>query len=157
MGDYINYTNIDIANQDLGELIDTLDVYMKRRNFDNDSVIYLIKAWSKVNILSGFNLESLPSWRMKQIPPKLVGKLKRSQVLSRALDDYRNMLASGNVYVDYFRRADEAMRNFVWDYRQHIVDDVNLETDFAHKVNLLISEGRNGLMKDEVFKMDQSI
>jgi hypothetical protein len=45
----------------------------------------------------------------------------------------------------------------VWDYRQHIVDDVNLETDFAHQVNLLISEGRNGLMKDEVFKMDQSI
>jgi hypothetical protein len=158
MGDYKEYKDLDLALQDLDELIDTLDAYMKQRGgFDNDSVIYLIKAWSKVNILSGFSLESLPYWRMKRIPPKLVGKLKRSQVLSRTLDDYRNSLQHGNQPIDYFRLADEAMRNFVWDYRQHIADNVNLETEFAHKINLLISEGRNGLMKDEVFKMDQSI
>jgi len=153
----VGYKNLALALTDLDELIDTLDGYIKRSGFDNDGVMYLIKGWAKVNILSGLNLDSLPYWRMKRTPPALVGKLKRSQVLSRSLDDYRNTLGPGTESGDYFRRADEAMLNFVWDYRLHIADDVNQETDFAHKINALIAEGRDGLMKDEVFKMDQSI
>jgi hypothetical protein len=156
-GDYISYKNLDLAVEDLGEMIDTLDGYIKRGGIDNNGVIYLIKAWSKVNILSGLNLDSAPYWRMKRLPPPLTGKLKRSQVLSRALDDYRNTLRPGAESGDYFRRADEAMLNFVWDYRQHITDDVNRETVFVHEINRIVNEGRNGIMKEEVFKMDQSI
>jgi hypothetical protein len=152
-----DYKNLDVAIEDLDELIETLHGYMKGGGFDNDAVIHLIKAWSKVNLLSGLNLESFGYWIMKRLPPRLVGNSKRSQVLLRALDDYSNMLKPGNESGDYFRRADEAMRNFVWDYRQHITDDVNRETNFVHQIQLFMSEGRNGLMKDEVFKMDQSI
>jgi hypothetical protein len=154
MGDY---KNLDVATADLDELIDTLEGYMKGGGFDNDAVIRLIKEWSKVNLLSGLNLESFGYWIMKRLPPKLAGKSKRSQVLLRALEDYSNTLKPGNESGDYFRRADEAMRNFVWDYRQHIADDVNRETNFVHQIQLFMSEGRSGLMKDEVFKMDQSI
>jgi hypothetical protein len=94
---------------------------------------------------------------MKRLPPPLTGKLKRSQLLSRALDDYRNTLKPGAESGEYFRRADEAMRNFVWDYRQHIAGDVNKETVFVHEINKIMKEGRDGIMKEEVFKMDQSI
>jgi len=156
-GDFANYKNLDLAVADLDEMIDTLDGFMKRGGFDNDCVIYLIKAWSKVNILSGLNLESFAYWRMKRLPPPLHGKQKRSQLLSRALDDYRNTLKPGAESGDYFRRADEAMLNFVWDYRQHIADDVNRETGFVGEINKIMTEGRNGIMKEEVFKMDQSI
>jgi hypothetical protein len=152
-----NYKNLDIAAADLDELIDTLEGYMKVGGFDNDGIIHLIKAWSKVNLLLGLNLESLGYWRMKRLPPKLVGNSKRSQVLLRALEDCSNVLKPGNESGDYFRRADEAMLNFVWDYRQHIADDVNRETNFVHQINQFMSEGRDGLMKDEVFKMDRSI
>jgi len=78
-------------------------------------------------------------------------------VLLRALEDYSNVLGPGTESGDYLRRADEAMRNFVWDYRQHIADDVNRGTDFVHQINQFMSEGRDGLMKDEVFPMDQSL
>jgi hypothetical protein len=152
-----DYKNLAIAATDLDALIDSLEASMKLGGFDNDSVVHLIKGWSKVNVLSGLNLESFGYWRMKRLPPRLVGNSKRSQVLLRALEDYSNVLGPGTESGDYFRRADEAMRNFVWDYRQHIADDVNRETDFVHQINQFMSEGRDGLMKDEVFPMDQSL
>ena len=157
MPEYESYKNLDLALVDLDEMIDTLDGCINGSGFDNNRVIYLIKAWSKINILSGLNLESLAYGHMKRLPPPLTGKLKRSQLLSRALDDYRNTLKPGAESGEYFRRADEAMRNFVWDYRQHIAGDVNKETVFVHEINKIMKEGRDGIMKEEVFKMDQSI
>jgi hypothetical protein len=106
----------------LDALIDSLEASMKLGG------LHLIKGWSKVNVLSGLNLESFAYWRMKRLPPRLVRNSKRSQVLLRALEDYSNVLGPGAESGDYFRPADEAMRNFVRDYRQHIADDLNRET-----------------------------
>jgi hypothetical protein len=76
--------NLAVAATDLDALIDSLEASMKLGGFDNDSDVHLIKGWSKVNVLSGLNLDSFAYWRMKRLPSTLVRNSKRSQVLLHA-------------------------------------------------------------------------
>lgn len=150
-----DFKNLDVAVEELEEMVEVLDVDIRNANFDNDQVVWLIKAWSKVNLLSGLNVDSWGYWLFKWNPPKLVGKEKRSQVLRRALVDYLRTLKPGNESGDYYRRAERALLDFVFDYHQRIVGDVNANTDFVHQLQQLLSAGRKGLMETTVFKMDQ--
>ncbi|HKV77078.1 MAG TPA: hypothetical protein VJP02_02990 [Candidatus Sulfotelmatobacter sp.] len=150
-----DFKNLAVAVEELEEMVAVLDIDIRTANFDNNQVIWLIKAWSKVNLLSGLNVDSWGYWLFKWDPSKLVGKEKRSQVLRRALVDYLRTLKPGNESGDYYRRAERALLDFVFDYRQHIVGDVNRNTDFVHQLQRLLSAGRKGLMETAVFKMDQ--
>ena len=150
-----DFKDLGVAVEELEEMVDVLDVDIRNRNFDNDQVVWLIKAWSKVNLLSGLNVDSWGYWLFKWNPPRLVGKEKRSQVLRRALVDYLYTLKPGNESGDYYRRAERALLDFVFEYHQRIVEDVNANNDFVHQIQQLLSAGRKGLMETAVFKMDQ--
>jgi hypothetical protein len=148
-------TNIPLAIEYLDEFGETLDIYIKNGKLDNRAVIGLSKGWLKITVVSGLSLQTLPYLRMKQVPPKLAGKLNRLQVLDRASDEYENTLKNGPPNVDKARATDEALRYFVWDYRQEIASNVNRETDFVTQINALIQEGEKGVMQERVFKADQ--
>ena len=144
--------NLDVAQMALGELIDDLEGSMKGGGFDNAAVIDLIEKWTLVNLFAGLSLRSWPYWVMKRVPPQLAAGQKRSKVLLRALEDYQNTLGPGRESGDYWLRADDAMMNFVWDYRQHILDDVDKETDFHHKISQMMSAGAEALVDAGVLR-----
>ena len=54
MGDdveeYLQNKDLDMAKEDLGEMIDQIEGCIKRGGFDNEDVLYLIKMWSKANV-----------------------------------------------------------------------------------------------------------
>jgi hypothetical protein len=149
-----DFKNLDVAVAELEEIVEVLDIDIRKAKVDNDHGVWLIKGWSKVNLLSELNVDSWGYWLFKWNPPKLVGKEKRSQLLRRALVDYLRTLKPGNESGDYYRRAERALLDFVFDYRQHIVGDVNANTDFVHQLQRLLSGGK-GLMETAVFKIDQ--
>ncbi len=57
----------------------------------------------------------------------------------------------------YYHRAADALMNFVWDYRQHIVDDPDLDSQFVNNITPLMSKGLDQLMEDPVFPSEQHI
>jgi hypothetical protein len=148
-----NYKNIDIATEDLDELIDQLETNIKNGGFNNDNVIWLIKAWTKVITLAGLTNELRGYWIMNR-PPTAVGG-KRSQVLLRALEAYSSLLEKGVTSGDFYTRARDSMLNFVWDYRHHISG--KQEMDFVHQLQRLTAMNTDQSMQEKVFKMDQSI
>ena len=106
-------------------------MHIRNANFDNDQVVWLIKAWSKVKPVVGAKRGRLGILAIQVGPSKTCREEKRSQVLRRALVDYLRTLKPGNESGDYYRRAERALLDFVFDYRQHIVGDVNGNTDFV--------------------------
>jgi hypothetical protein len=146
--DYRMYWNSEIANHTLDALTDTIrasqrgTAHNKRRGFDNDDVIRMIKLWTKATVIR-LGLSQEVDWvyyRFKREPAKLVGKQKRSDVLWNAVADFQMNVEN----LDSKRRAQEALLNFVWDYHSRITD-VDQGTDFISKVNLMISAGMDKL------------
>jgi len=149
-----NYTNLTGAAEDLDELIDVLEADMKKGGFENDDVIWLIEVWTKVTILAGLTDTLKAYWAMKRTPSRIVGK--RSLVLLHALEDYSKALEhSSTKSGDFFHRANDAMLNFVWDYRQHISGKV--ETEFVHRIQVFMALSTDKLMQQELTKMEQSL
>lgn len=148
-----DYKNIDVAIEDLDELIEVLEADIKQGGFDNDGVIWMIKVWTKVTILAGINNNNIKAfWIMKRAPSKITGK--RSQVLLRALEDYSNFLEKpGTRSGDFFTRVNDAMLNFVWDYRQHLSS--KQEMDFVNQLHRFIGLKTEQLMQEALTKMDQ--
>jgi hypothetical protein len=140
--------NLDVAAMGLEEMIDGLESSITRGGFDNDSVVGLIKFWTVVNLYCGLTLRSWGYWRMKRVPPALAKGQKRSKELLRALESYQNTLGPGRESGDYWVRADDALMNFVFDYRLHIEDDVDKETDFLHQINQMMSAGPDALVEN---------
>jgi hypothetical protein len=148
-------TKLGIAIADLDELIDALQADIKSGGFDNDSVMWLIKAWTKVVVLArggGYHKKASAYFIMKREPPKIPGK--RSAELLRALEAFSNLLEKGVTEGDFFNRADQAMLNFVWDYRQHLTG--KQETDFVHKLTKWMSLTEEKAMQEVVTNMDRS-
>jgi hypothetical protein len=144
--------NLDLAGDGLNQLVEGVEACMNGGGFNNKNVIWMIKAWTEVNLLAGLTLRSYGYWQMKRLPAPLAKGQKRSQVLLRALDQYLQTLGPGRESGDYWVRADEAMLNFVWDYRQHILDDVDKETDFVHQIMQFMQSGGYKVEFDQVFR-----
>lgn len=149
-----NYTNLTAATEDLDELIEVLQADIKKGGFDNDDVIWMIEVWTKVTILAGLTDTLKAYWAMKRTPSKIVDK--RSLVLLHALEDYSKALEhSDSKSGDFFHRANDAMLNFVWDYRQHLSG--KQETDFVHQIHLFMALSTDKFMKEALTKMEQSL
>ena len=153
-----DYTNIDVANEDLDELIEGIQAHIKTGGFDNDFVIWMIKVWTRVTILAGLNNDLRGYWIMKRPPTPVAGK--RSLSLVRTLENYSSMLEkSGNNPSlrsgDAYYWARDGMLNFVWDYRQHLSS--SQEMDFVHRLQVYTTLNTDQLMQEELTKMDQSL
>jgi len=154
MGDYYHdYLSDDMAAFGLDALTDGIracqkgTAHNKKIGFDNDNVIWMIKLWSKTATLRlGYLQEDWILYRFKREPAKLAANQKRSDVLWSALVDFQYNLRN----LDHYHRSRQAMLNFVWDYHRRI-SDVDQDTDFMSKINLMISAGLEGLAKDAFF------
>jgi hypothetical protein len=146
--------NIDVAVAELDEMTTFLKGRIEAHGFNNDNVIWLIKAWTKVVINLGLTNELRGYWVFKREPPKIAGK--RSMALMRALDDYSTVLESSKTTTgDFYIRARDAMVNFVWDYRKQLSG--NLETDFVHRVQKVSVMRDAEIMQEEIMNMDRSL
>ncbi|HKV77573.1 MAG TPA: hypothetical protein VJP02_05510 [Candidatus Sulfotelmatobacter sp.] len=154
MADYYHdYISKDMADFTLDALMDTIRASQKgrahheRRGFDNDAVIRMIKLWKKASVLRlGYLEDDWIFYRFKREPAKLAANRKRSDVLWYALSDFQLNVENR----DYYHRARQAMLDFVWDYHSKITD-VDQNTDFISKVNLMISAGLAGLANEAYF------
>lgn len=146
--------NIDVAVAELDEMTTFLKGRIDAKGFNNDHVIWLIKAWTKVVYNLGLANELQRYWVMKRPPSKLASK--RSMALMRALEDYATVLEnSKTVSGDYYTWARDAMLNFVWEYRQNISGKTELE--FVHQVQKVANMRQSEIMGEEVMNMDRSI
>ena len=150
---YVSYKNLDEANVELQGMLNILDTLIKRNRFTNDDVVGLIKAWSRVNLLSGLNVDSWGYWIFKWDPSASVGSERRSHVLKRCLDVYLRTLRDGNESGDDYRRAERALLDFVFEYRSRVARNVNDETDFVQQLLQLRSGGRAALMEGAVVEV----
>src|ERR1035441_6172607 len=115
--------NVELASAILDELTTVLNDDIKLgKGFDNDSVMGLIKAWTKVGMLThgkAFHRQSAAYYVMKREPTPSPGK--RSHTLLAALEAFESVLdRNGTTDGDFFQRADRAMLDFVWEYRKSV-------------------------------------
>lgn len=150
-------SRLDIAIADLDELTTVLAADIKGGGFrDNDSVLYLLKAWDKVAtiVLGGnYHRRATGTWVMNRVPPRTAGK--KSVELLRALEAYYSVLEKNHTRGgDFFNRADQAMTNFVWEYRQNIKG--KREAEFVHQLQKWMALSEEQMMAEEVTAMDRS-
>jgi hypothetical protein len=153
----------DIAIADLDELTSQLKRNIDNGGFDNTSVMWLIKAWTKIAILTngpGIHKRMAGYLVMKRDPTKTSGKSKRSMDLLRSLEDYESMVEkNGTTGGDFFNRADKAMLDFVWEYRKAITglkeDAKTGEKDFVSRIQQWMNLTEDQVMKQVVFNMDR--
>jgi hypothetical protein len=149
--------NFDLANAYLDEITDVLLGYIKSGGFDNKSVMWLIKAWTKIGIITsgnetGFHKTTAAYYMMKRTPPPSTSK--RSRTLLNNLEYYEQWLPNNpTTGGDFFKRANDAMLNFVWEYRQNI-SGVQ-EKQFVLELQKWASLTGEAANKQIVFKMDQ--
>lgn len=160
--DYAYLVNKDIADMTLDALEDTIRGCQIDQNgpgdhqgFHTDDVIFMIKLWEKALIVRlGMDNKDWVYYTMKRDPPPLPGKKKkRSDVLWDAIERYRQNHMDN---FDAFRQAQEAMRNFVWEYRKGLTD-VDDSTEFVHKVQRIIAGGKKGLAKEPLLPFERGI
>ncbi len=112
----------DMAVAILDEVTERLSRMVKQGGFDNASVIWLIKAWTKVGVRlrgHGYHRQSMAYYTMKRDAQPT--KEKRSRMLLNAMEAFASMLSRhGTTEGDYFNRVDQVMRDFVWDYRKQV-------------------------------------
>lgn len=149
------YKDKNIGIQDLDYLIESIQTAKSGRGrkdhgkgFDNKQVVWMIIAWTKICIRTEISGDTgWYTWLSKRDPSNLTGTQKRSDVLVLALEQYQRALENDGDTTSYYHRAADAMMNFVWDYRQHIVDDVDKDTDFVNSIRPLMSMGVEQFME----------
>jgi hypothetical protein len=154
--------SVQLASAILDEITDRLNAEIKLgKGFDNDSVIGLVKAWTKVGILThgpGFHRQASAYYVMKRDPAPSPGK--RSHVLLSALEAFETVLdRDGTTDGDFFQRADRAMLDFVWEYRKAVTgrtDRGKSEADFVAQLMKWMSLSSDEVMKAVVTNMDRS-
>ena len=155
--------NVELASAILDELTTVLNGDITRgQGFDNDSVMWLIKAWTKVGMLThgkSFHRQSAAYYVMKRDPTPSPGK--RSRTLLAALEAFETVLdRDGTTEGDFFQHADRAMRDFVWEYRKAVTgrtDRGKSETDFVAQLMKWMALSDDQAMQEEVTNMDRSI
>lgn len=150
----------EIAAAMLEELTSFIERRIKHGGFDNESVIWMIKVWTKIGTRlrgPGFHRQATAYYVMKREPSAASGK--RSQVLLRAMDSLETMItAHGITDGDYFRNADRAMLDFVWEYRKHLPAQGgkgNSEQDFVKMLLNWQSQSVEQVMKTVLTNMDR--
>ena len=124
--------------------------------------MWLIKAWSKIGLLlrgPGFPNTRVGYYVMNRKPSPATGK--RSHTLLRQAEDFEtyfqnNKIAEG----DFFRRVDDSMRDFVWEYKLHLVgrtDKGYSEKDFTSQLMKWWSMSDEQIRQAPVFNMDRSL
>lgn len=107
----------DIAVMILDELTTRLSNNIREGGFNNDSVMWLIQAWTKACIrIRGANYHKVSSayYIMNRDPTPSNGK--RSKTLLSSIENFQNVLEkNGTTEGDFFNRADKAMLDFVWE------------------------------------------
>jgi hypothetical protein len=154
--------NIDVAVAILDELTSRLNTVIRSGvGFDNNSVMWLIKAWTKVGLRTrgpGFHRKASAYFVMKREPSPASGK--RSLVLLSALEAYETMVGKqGITDGDYFQRADKAMLDFVWEYRKAVTgrtDRGKSEQEFVAQLMRWMSLSEDQVAKEVVTNMDRS-
>ena len=155
--------NVELASAILDELTTVLNADIRRgQGFDNDSVMWLIKAWTKVGMLThgkSFHRQSAAYYVMKRDPTPSPGK--RSRTLLTALEAFESVLdRDGTTEGDFFQRADRAMLDFVWEYRKAVTgrtDRGKSEADFVAQLMKWMALSDDQAMQAEVSNMDRSI
>jgi hypothetical protein len=155
--------NVQVASEILDELTTLLNAEIRaNQGFDNNSVMALIKAWTKVGMLThgvSYHRKSAGLYVMKRDPAPSPGK--RSRTLLSALEAYESVLErSGTTDGDFFNRADQAMLDFVWEYRKHVTgrtDRGKSEADFVSQLMKWLSLSDDQAMQAEASNMDRSI
>ena len=155
--------SIELASAIMDELTTVLNADIKRgEGFDNDSVLWLLKAWTKVGMLThgkAFHKQSSAYYVMKRDPTPSPGK--RSRTLLAALEAFESVLdRNGTTDGDFFQRADRAMRDFVWEYRKAVTgrtDRGKSEADFVAQLMKWMALSDEQAMQEEVSNMDRSI
>ena len=157
--------NVDIATTYLDELTTALKSDIDSgEGFDNKSVMWLIKAWTKIAILTngpGVHKKASAYYIMKREPTQLGANSKRSKELLMYLNAYLSLLEhNGTTGGDYYTRADRAMLDFVWEYRKAITgqkeDSGKGEADFVRQIQQWMALSEDQVMKQVVFNMDRS-
>ena len=155
--------SVQLASAILDELTTVLNEDIKLgKGFDNDSVMWLIKAWTKVGMYThgnSFHRKAAAYYVMKRDPAPSPGK--RSRTLLSALEAYESVLErSGTTEGDFFERADKAMLDFVWEYRKAVTgrtDRGKSEADFVAQLMKWMSLSDDEAMQAVVTNMDRSI
>jgi hypothetical protein len=150
----------DIAVATLDEVTERLAKIMKNGGFDNASVIWLIKAWTKVGVRlrgGGYHRLTMAYYVMKRDPA--ASKEKRSRALLSALEAFTTMLSKhGTTEGDYFNRVDQLMRDFVWEYRKQLAlrpDKGKSEKEFVTLLTNWQSKSAEQVLKEVVVNMDR--
>jgi hypothetical protein len=155
--------SVELASAILDELTTVLNGDITRgQGFDNDSVMWLIKAWTKVGMLThgkSFHRQSAAYYVMKRDPTPSPGK--RSRTLLTALEAFESVLdRDGTTEGDFFQRADRAMLDFVWEYRKSVTgrtDRGKSDADFVAQLMKWMALSDDQAMQEEATNMDRSI
>jgi hypothetical protein len=148
---------LDVAVANLDELEDYLSATIKRGGFDpqHKNVMWMLKAWVKCAIQANhpdYHKLATAYFVMKRDPSPITGS--RSKTLLRDIGSFKTVLATHRTtHGDFFNRVDVGMRDFVWEYRKRLAGKTGQE--FEAKLMALMSMGKDGLMKEKLFKMDQ--
>jgi hypothetical protein len=152
----------ELASAIMDELTTVLNADIKAGGFDNDSVMWLIKAWTKVGMLThgpAFHKQKAAYYVMKRDPTPSPGK--RSRTLLAALEAFETVMnRDGTTEGDFFQRADRAMLDFVWEYRKAVTgrtDAGKSEADFVARLMKWMALSDDQAMKEEVTAMDRSL
>ena len=155
--------SVELASAILDELTTRLNSIIKSSlGFDNNSVMWLIKAWTKVGVLThgaGFHKKASAYYVMKRDPTPSTGK--RSRTLLSAMEAFENVLDNNKTTEgDFFQRADRAMLDFVWEYRKQVTGRTERgksEADFVAQLMKWMALSDDQAMQEEVTNMDRSI
>lgn len=154
--------DIEVAIATMDELTTRLRANIRSGGFDNNSVMWLIKAWAKVGIRlrgASFHKQVAAYYIMKRDPSPSTGK--RSQTLLTAMDAFETILTkNGTTGGDYFQRADKAMLDFVWEYRKHLSPTgppAKSEQDFVAQLTRWSSAGPDQAQKAIITNVERHI
>ena len=148
MGDYGYLKDKDLAKKTLDLSEDTIIGCQPGKSgpglhqgFHNDDVILMIKLWEKAIIVRlGFSDRDWAVYTMNREPPKLAAGQKRSEVLLKAVDVFTHNLDNP----DWYHQAQQAMLNFVLEYRRSLTD-VNDRRDFVTILVQVVKSGAAGV------------
>ena len=151
--------DVEVALATLDQLTTRLRGNISNGGFDNNSVMWFIKAWTKVGIRlrgSNFHREASAYYIMKRDPSPSTGK--RSATLLTALNSFETIISNnGTTSGDYFKRADKAMLDFVWEYRKQLGNQSKLEQDFVSQLTLWKSKSAEQAEKAIVTNVERHI
>ena len=122
---------IEVAIAVMDLLTNRLNATVKKgEGFDNDTVIFMIKTWTKVGMLThgpSFHKKTSALYVMERDPTPT--KEKRSRMLLLALQAFEGVLIKHKTTEgDFFEGANREMLQFVWDYRKGTKTSTNKRT-----------------------------